>query len=219
MDWNDPNALRTASTIIQWCAIVLIFFGGGLQITKLVIDVRERRINSERAAQNERRIRSLSLQLEIDVSVKWKDGKVPDPTSWIMLSGSRAASAEFLLRDGRRISVEFHRADNLRLSAIDSGATRLSYQTTAEAASDIYTILPDDIEAVENLMFTSVFGPNLLSETKGSIDQVRATFLINGHPNLFAVDSVVRNVDFSNPTNHASGWILTDRLPVQRVRP
>ena len=178
---------RTASTIIQWCAIVLIFLGGGFQITKLVIDVRERRISSERAAQNEKRIRSLSLQLEIDVSVKWKDGKVPDPTRWIMLSGTRAASVEFLLRDGRRIPVEFHRADNLRLNPIDDGATRLSYQTTAEAASDIYTILPDDIEAVENLMFTSVFGPNLLSETNGSIDQVRATFLVNGHPNFVAL--------------------------------
>jgi hypothetical protein len=44
--WNDAETLRTVSFFLQWISIALIFFGGFLQVGKVVVDRREKVISS-----------------------------------------------------------------------------------------------------------------------------------------------------------------------------
>lgn len=236
MDLNDPTTLRSVSTLLQWFAIALIFLGGSFQLAKHLVDLRERRISSSLLVQkegaqqkreealrseletSEKRIRSLDVQVSLRANIKWKDNLVPDPTRWIMLSGTRAAVVDFLLSDGTVISEEFHRAENMSLTAQKDGSTTVSYRSTAAPGSEIFSLLPDQLHAVKNIGFTCLFGQDLLSDTQVVFRALELTFFVNGRPLLVAHLDFNETVDYTESTRHAPWWTWPNQVLLNPYR-
>lgn len=70
MNLNDPSTLRSLSALVQWSAIILVFFGGCLQVLRHVIDLREKRISSSLTASKDdtQRQREAELHDKLEIS-------------------------------------------------------------------------------------------------------------------------------------------------------
>jgi hypothetical protein len=72
--WSDVDTLRTASTLLQWTSIALIFIGGILQVGKVVVDRREKAISSLLQAPVSQPIHIGSAVVELVEETDRKDG-------------------------------------------------------------------------------------------------------------------------------------------------
>lgn len=200
MNLNDPTFLRSASAFIQWMAIALAAVAVGLQTLKHFVDLRERRISTQVAAKkdedqqareralheklemSQRRIRSLELELQYDMTAKWKGGKSPNPGEFISMGGGGSAiKMTFVPKSGKAVDVEFFGEHQITFLPIEDGATRISYRTVASPRSNIYGLTCDEIEAIRDVQFVCV-GANSdsLDDPIFSLANVKATFFANG---------------------------------------
>lgn len=209
MHWSDPQSLRTFSTVIQWVAIALVFFGGCLQIAKHLVDLRERRISREIADakdkeqakregelrlkldESDKKIKSLELEISIDVLAKWKGGKPPDISQLIPMGpGGASAELTFIIAGGTApINVKFSGDSGLAFTSLEGEFTRISYRAGAITGSEIFSTLPDKITAVRDLRLRCV-GLNrpALEETASPIrvSAIALEFYVNGRASFAA---------------------------------
>lgn len=201
MNWSDPNDLKSASALIQWVVIGLATLAVCLQTAKHYVDLRERAITArtnsdkddkqqerERQLRNdlkmsERRIRSFALEVTFDAFAKWKGGKPPDPGEFISI-GSPVWTVQviFLLQNGDTVEVPFRNEEALVYRPLADGVTNVSYWVTAAPGCKIFSMLPEEIASIRELVFTCPgFNKDALEEQAITIGELKLSFAANGH--------------------------------------
>jgi hypothetical protein len=143
------------------------------------------------AAQHE--IRTLGLQFSAKFSADWKDGRVPNTRKWINFgTGTRVGTAEFILRDGKSMIVEFHGAENMKFTPTEGDTTTVSYFTSALPGAAIYTLQPDAIDRIQQFIFELMFSSDMLKHPFITIHQVNAMFYVNGQRSFSVEDTIER---------------------------
>jgi len=233
MNWNDPETLKSASAILQWVAITLVFFGGCLQFTKHFVDLREKRISKAISAANEKkqsdreqelrrqleegekRIRTLDLEVQIDIAANWNDGK-PEPSGHYIFSGT-PARMELVLDDGRAVAVDFDRADGIVLRKTDHDTVRISYRVSAVPGSAAFSLIPESIVAVRKYGVACIgLEQASLATSAFSIPCVRGEFFVNGR-SAFSISAKLLNRLDMKTLNGKSPWLTLDNdSPVER---
>ena len=173
---------------------------------------------SERALrESESKIRTLSIGVTVNVSAKWKEDKIPDLSKMLMLSGTRAATADFVLRDGKVINVEFHGVENEQLAAGASGTTEIMYYSNAIPGADIYSLRPEQIGSVRNFGFTCIFSPTHLEEDTITIHRIDVTFFVNGQRS-FSIERLPElTTPYADSEGRASWWTVIDCGKITRL--
>lgn len=216
MNWNDPNFLRSASAGIQWLVIALASLAVCLQTAKHFIDLREKRISSgltalkekdqqkreeelrEKLETSEKQIKSLDLELSIDLVANWKAGMEPIGKGF-MWTGSKAVIITFRLTSGAVVSVDFVRAENINYSRIDAEIVRLTYRTSAAPGSAAFSLSPEQILAIESIEFVTIgLSPDILDKTVIKISRLHAAFTANGRVNFAATDAPQMALDIKD---------------------
>jgi len=149
-------------------------------VVGLILSAVEHQRSEQALRESESKIRTLSLEIRINISAKWKDGKIPDLSKAIMLGGTRACSADFVLRGNKVVSIEFHRAENVQVLRSDSDTTDVIYYSNAIAGADIYSMQPQEIDAIHNFGFTCIFNPSSLEDLSITMHRVHVIFFVNG---------------------------------------
>ena len=122
--WNNISGLKSLSSLLQWISIVLIFFGGFLQITKQIIDRREKTLSEKVQLEKEgqKKIQEEQLKekvgnLEGDLDTKLKEindlkekAKYTNPFEQPIHSGSS------------KIVVTIESKEDINYHFMDSGA-------------------------------------------------------------------------------------------------
>jgi hypothetical protein len=160
--------------------------------------------------ESESKIRTLGLEMNINVSAKWKDSKIPDLSTAIMLSATRACSADFVLHGNKLVNVEFHRAENVKLLPGDSDTTEITYYSNGIPGADVYSLQPRSIEAIRNFGFTCIFNPDRLENPSITIHRVHVTFFVNGrHSFSFEVRPELTTT-YRDSEGRARWWTILD---------
>lgn len=232
MSWNDPSFLRSASAGIQWLVIALASLAVCLQTAKHFIDLREKRISSsltalkekdqqnreeelrEKLETSEKRIKSLDLELSIDIVAKWKAGMEPIGKGF-MWTGSKAVIITFKLSSGAVVSVDFVRAENVNYTRIDAETVRLTYRTFAVPGSAAFSLLPEQILAIQSMEFVTIgLSPDILDETVVTISRLHAAFIANGRVSFAATDAPQMAVDIKGAQSGTPKLNLSGHIDV-----
>ena len=122
--WNNIGGLKSLSSFLQWISIVLIFIGGFLQITKQIIDRREKslseKVQADRDSQKliqEEQLKEKVGNLEGDLDTKLKEindlkekAKFTNPYEQPIHSGSS------------KVVVTIESSENINAHFMDRGA-------------------------------------------------------------------------------------------------
>lgn len=233
MNWADPAALRSLSASIQWTVIGFALIAVGLQTAKHFVDLREKRISSALAAKkdqanedekrelrekldaSERRIRTLNVELSIDLQAKWKADRNPvgQSTMWM---GSKAITATLQLHDGKSVQVDFGPANRIGYTRVDSATVRLSYHAEVLAGSEAFSLFPEQIRGIEKIEFTlpGVNAPSL-DDTVVTIARLNAEFIANGRVRFSGTDEPRMSVDFKGADSGTPKLTLAGYIPIR----
>ncbi len=238
MNWNDPTFLRMASAVIQWFVIALASVAVCLQTVKHFVDLREKRISGElgimkdkeqrerqqelrkQLDEAEHRIRSLDMELNVDFSAKWKDGIPPDPNHWLIKSGdAKTATLQLVVRGGSVIPVNFYQINGLTFRLIDADIVRMTFRTNASPGSDVYTLLPDQIEAIRNLDFLGFIYRSAVDGTAVTMRHVRTDFFVNGRLSFVANCNPTGSIDLKPESEGMMTFAVRGDMKVAPAKP
>jgi hypothetical protein len=164
-------------------------------------------------------IQDLALELSVNFSVKWKGGdRVPDQRKWVTWSGTRACTAEFVLRNGKTVTVEFHGVENEKFTPAESNTTNLRYLSSALPGADIYALQPREIESIRQFGFTCTFAPAALEDQSITFHRVSAVFFVNGKRNFSVEKNGELTTKYGNERGDALWWVISDFGRVRQIK-
>jgi hypothetical protein len=235
MNLSDPSSLRSLSASIQWIVIIIALIAVCLQTAKHFVDLREKRLTSQitvakEAKQHEReqrlqaeltlsqkRIRTLIVELKIDMEANWKNGNIPDPNRDLMLGATKEAWFDFGLKDGRRVHVNFNGHDDLKIYPINETLTRVSYFTSAEPGADIFTLLPDEVQSLDSFWADGWILPQQVEDLQLTLHAVSVVFYINGKASFEVNIQSPTKVDMTAPDFRGLGVTLLHAVTVRHL--
>jgi hypothetical protein len=164
-------------------------------------------------------IRTLALELSVNFSVKWKGGdRVPDQRKWVVWGGTRVCTAEFVLRNGKTATVEFHGAENEKFTPAESNTTNLSYFSSALPGADIYALQPGEIESVRQFGFSCTFAPDALEDQSITFHRASAVFFVNGERSFSVEKTGEMTTNYGNEGGEACWWVISDFGKVRQIK-
>jgi hypothetical protein len=151
-------------------------------LTKLASNI-QRFEEQLKNAQN--RIRSMDIEVAIELSAKWKENVFPEPANWIWInegSGEKQVTAEieFVHNDGRTVSVLFRGFENFDIQKGAGGTARLTFRSSAENRSPIFDFRTDEFHNCMKATWTLVnLKPELLAEEPLTVLKSEIDIVVN----------------------------------------
>jgi hypothetical protein len=126
-------------------------------------------------------IRSFAVEITIEMRGNWKDGKMPDPSGLIKLTGGTAGSVKVSLSSGEEKEIVLPDLTEIHTRDLGNGGAELYYVATASPANWILGHRSDELEecrAVEAFLFG--VNPNSTTDSHVTIVSIKVRLLING---------------------------------------
>lgn len=130
----------------------------------------------------EQRIRTLDIEVTLDLVADWKDDNPPDLSTVLFLGGgSWTSGVVFTLKDGRTATAAFHNLEGLRCETLNNQTLRVRWTSNAEPGATILGELPSDIVSIKDFDFVPMFfSREHITSEKGEILMQSLRFFSNG---------------------------------------
>jgi hypothetical protein len=152
-------------------------------LSKLANDVRR---FEEQLKRSENKIRSIDLEVAVEFSAVWKDGKFPDTSQWIWFNqgeGAPAVDLEFLHDDGRSLPVSFRYVKDFKIEKLGEERSRLFFRCSAEPRSSVFGLPTDEIHRCQKAGWFLVGLNSPIMEPKPiKVFKVEIEILVNSLP-------------------------------------
>lgn len=188
----------------------------GEALSKLAEDIQKFETELRRS---ERRIKSLVVDIELDLEASWKNGKLPDLSNAIRIGADdpKLVDVDFTFEDSSQALVEFYGCTKLKYIEKEKGITTVSYSALAHSGSPIFGKLSESIQKAKKLKFNGRVTRDMLADTNFKVHGFRAIFSVNGVPSFNVTVNQTIDANLNSPDSKSLQVFLEQEVDVNHL--